>query len=164
MHINGIDDTDNLILNLLKENARYTHSELATKVGLSRIAIKNRIKAMEEMGLIKGYEVKIAPMKVKNSIEFFITVSPRPEHYDYVVTVLAKNDLIMTVKGSTGDCKIFAYGVAPDTEKMDALYRKLRGIFTDVRYFSFDTIVSTYKDVDGGIEFEKPREQCTTDA
>jgi len=72
--------------------------------------------------------------------------------------------LILKLQASTGDCKVFAYGVAPNTESMDAFYRKIRSVFTDVRYFSFDVIASTYKDVDGGIEYDKPGKEHTEDA
>ncbi len=47
MRINGLDDIDNTLLTLLKENARYTYSELAEYVGISRVAVKNRIQDME---------------------------------------------------------------------------------------------------------------------
>ena len=158
MQISGVDEIDNRLLTLLKENARYSYSELATQVGISRVAVKNRIQTMEDIGLIQGYEVKIEPKSVEKSIEFFINISPKPEHYDYAVGVLARNDMVHKVQASTGDCKIFAFGVAPNTKEMDAFYRKIRAIFTDVRYLSFDVIASTYKDVDGGIEYEKPEE------
>lgn len=164
MKISGLDEIDNMLLTLLKKNARSSYSELAEQVGISRVAVKNRIQDMEDIGLISGYEVKIAPKKVDKSVEFVITISPNPKHYNYVLDILGKSNMIQRVQASTGDCKIFAFGVAPNTEKMDAFYRKIRAIFTEVRFFSFDVIASTYKDVDGGIEYEKPREECAENA
>lgn len=164
MQINGLDEIDNKLITLLKENARCSYSDLADKVGISRVAVKNRIQIMEEVGLIRGYEVKIAPWKVDKSVEFIITISPKPAHYDYVVGILAKSDMILKVQASTGDCKVIAFGVAPNSDVMDAFYRKIRAIFTDVRFFSFDVIASTYKDVDGGIEYERPGEECAENA
>jgi len=78
MQIDGLDAIDNKLLTLLKENARYSYSELAEHVGISRVAVKNRIQTMEDIGLITGYEVKIAPKKVDKSVEFVINVSPKP--------------------------------------------------------------------------------------
>lgn len=155
MHIIGLDDINNRILTMLKENARASYSEIADAVGLTRVAVKNRIRDMEEMGLIRGYEVKIAPKKMDHAIEFVLNISPRPEHYDYAVGILGKNPLIHKLYAMSGDCKIYAFGVAPNQEQLDAFYRKVRAIFTEVRYFSFDIVASTYKDVDGGIEYER---------
>lgn len=164
MHINGIDEVDNQILELLKENARYSYSEIADKVGLSRVAIKNRITDMEDIGLIQGYQVKIAPNKVANSVEFIVTVYTKPTHFDYIVGILAKSNYITKLNAVTGDCKLIAYGLAPDTKEMDIFYNKLRRILTDVKFLSFDVVASTYKDVDGGIEYEGTREECTENA
>lgn len=164
MHINGIDEIDNIILDLLMENARYSYSEIAEKVGISRVAIKNRITEMEDIGLIQGYQVKLEPNKVVNSVEFIITVYTRPDHFDYITGILGKSDYITKLNAVTGDCKLIAYGIAPNTKEMDMFYNKLRRILTDVKFLSFDVVTSTYKDVDGGIEYEGAREECIEDA
>ena len=56
MFLDGLDTTDQKILKLLIENARLSYSEISEKVGLSRVAVKMRINAMEERGIISGYQ------------------------------------------------------------------------------------------------------------
>ena len=164
MHINGLDDIDNLLLTLLKENARYSYSELGHKTGLSRVAVRNRIQSMEDIGLIRGYEVRIAPKRIDNSVEFIVNVSPNLDYYDQAVELLSRSDMIHRVHAVTGACKLYAYGTAPDAAALDAFYRMIRAAFSEVRYLSFDIIASTYKDVDGGIEYERSKQKCTQDA
>ena len=164
MHINGLDDIDNLLLTLLKENARYSYSELGQKSGLSRVAVKNRIQNMEDIGLIRGYEVRIAPKRIDNSVEFIVNMSPKPDYYDYAVDVLSNSDMIQKVLAVTGDCKLYAFGTAPNAAALDAFYRRIRSVFTEVRYLSFDITASIYKDVDGGIEYEGKKQKRTEDA
>ena len=48
MSIEGLDKLDNAILDLLRENARMSYSDIGEKVGLSRVAVKNRMNAMEK--------------------------------------------------------------------------------------------------------------------
>ena len=48
MYLNGLEELDRGILALLIENARYTYSEIGEKLGVSRVAIKNHIDALEE--------------------------------------------------------------------------------------------------------------------
>lgn len=50
MNIQGLDVLDNKILDVIKDNARATFSEIGKSVGLSRVAVKNRIEAMERKG------------------------------------------------------------------------------------------------------------------
>ena len=47
MYLKGLDELDRKILDLLTQNARYTYSELGERLGLSRVAIKNRMDALE---------------------------------------------------------------------------------------------------------------------
>ena len=55
MRINGIDEKDNLILELLRQNARMSNTEIGEKIGLFRTAVKNRIREMKEPCLINDF-------------------------------------------------------------------------------------------------------------
>lgn len=63
MHINGLDEIDNQIINILIADARLTYSEIGEKVGISRVAVKKRVAALEEQGIIKGYHADVNPME-----------------------------------------------------------------------------------------------------
>ena len=67
-----MDETDKKILNLLKENARASYSEIAQKVALSSPAVKERITKLEESGIIDKYTININYQKMGKSITAFI--------------------------------------------------------------------------------------------
>ena len=50
-----MDKLDYKILNILKENGRETASDISKAIHLSVSAVLDRIKKMEESGIIKGY-------------------------------------------------------------------------------------------------------------
>ena len=54
-----MDAMDQAILNILSENARTSASEISRKINLSIPAVSERIRKMEESGLIEHYTVKI---------------------------------------------------------------------------------------------------------
>ena len=54
MNADGLDALDNKILDVLKKNARASFSEIGEIVGLSRVAVKNRMDVMEKNGIILG--------------------------------------------------------------------------------------------------------------
>ena len=56
MFIEGIDDTDEAILKVIENDARLTYSEIGQQVGISRVAVKKRMTALEERGIIEGLE------------------------------------------------------------------------------------------------------------
>lgn len=59
-----IDPISRRILAELVANARIPISELARKVGLSKTPVTQRIRQMEEMGLITGYRAILSPLQL----------------------------------------------------------------------------------------------------
>ena len=47
MYLSGLDDIDRKIIEILTHNARISYVDLAEQVGLSRVAVKARIQALE---------------------------------------------------------------------------------------------------------------------
>ena len=70
-----LDRTDIGILNRLQENARITNAELARAVNLSSTPCFNRVKAMEELGLIRQQVTLLAPELLGLHVNVFIHVS-----------------------------------------------------------------------------------------
>ena len=67
MQIAGLDDIDNRIIDLLLKNGRASYSEIGAAVGLSRTAAKNRIRALEASGIIRGYQAILDPQAAPRS-------------------------------------------------------------------------------------------------
>jgi Lrp/AsnC family leucine-responsive transcriptional regulator len=58
-----LDDLGWSILELLQQNARLSFAELGRRVGLSTPAITERVRRMEEAGIITGYHASVDPSK-----------------------------------------------------------------------------------------------------
>ncbi|GAA3515434.1 Lrp/AsnC family transcriptional regulator [Aquimarina addita] len=69
-----MDNTDWKILNYLQENARVSNAELGRKVGLSSPAVTERIKKMEDYGIIEGYMTKVSFAKTGYQLKAMITL------------------------------------------------------------------------------------------
>jgi Lrp/AsnC family transcriptional regulator, leucine-responsive regulatory protein len=59
-----LDETGWRILQALQENARLSFSELGLRVGLSSPAVAERVRRLEDAGIIKGYRAEIDTTKV----------------------------------------------------------------------------------------------------
>jgi Lrp/AsnC family transcriptional regulator, leucine-responsive regulatory protein len=66
-----IDDIDRAILELLRENARRTVADIATRVRLSAAPVKRRIERLERLGVILGYTLQIDHEKLEGTVEAF---------------------------------------------------------------------------------------------
>jgi Lrp/AsnC family transcriptional regulator, leucine-responsive regulatory protein len=69
-----IDQTDRKILSLLQDNARIPAAEIARTIGLAASAVHNRIRRLEESGVIEGYEARINPRAVGRGLVAFVRV------------------------------------------------------------------------------------------
>lgn len=70
-----LDRTDIGILNALQENARITNADLARSVNLSPTPCFNRVKVMEELGVIKRQVTLLEPDVLGLHVNVFIHVS-----------------------------------------------------------------------------------------
>ena len=74
-HVENLDATDKLILQLLEEDARISISDIAEKVHLSATPCARRIKRLEISGVITGYHAQIDAQKLGYRLALFIAVS-----------------------------------------------------------------------------------------
>ena len=79
MYFSSLDKIDNKIINLLLKDARISYSDIREAVGLSRVAVKNRIAALERSGIIKGYKAVIDSQSVPEAMTFVVNIETKPE-------------------------------------------------------------------------------------
>jgi len=70
----SMDETDLTILSLLQPNSFLTNSELSKKIGMAPSAVLERIKKLEQKGIIEGYPTRIKPEAVDLTLLAFIFV------------------------------------------------------------------------------------------
>ena len=73
-----LDGTGWQILRALQQNARLSYSELGQRVGLSSPAVAERVRRMEDAGIISGYHAEINVAKIGFPITAVIRMSPSP--------------------------------------------------------------------------------------
>jgi DNA-binding Lrp family transcriptional regulator len=71
----AFDKTDRKILDALQENARITNIELAQKVGLSPSPCLQRVRRLQQSGLISRYVTLLNPLALGLTVSVFIQVS-----------------------------------------------------------------------------------------
>ncbi len=69
-----VDHLNYKILNCLQNNSRQTNTEIARLVGISSPAVAERIRKMEDAGIIKGYITKVSPFELGFQLKAIITM------------------------------------------------------------------------------------------
>lgn len=99
MYIEGLDELDNKIIEVVKENARLTYSEIGEKVGVPRISVKKRMEALEEKGIIQGYKAVIDSTKLSEGVRFILDLETTPECFENIVEGLSRSKYIRQIYG-----------------------------------------------------------------
>lgn len=78
-----MDGTDADIIELLQLDARRGQQDIASRVHLSQPAVAERIKKIEERGLIRGYVARVDPTKLGQDVTAFVGVGiSHPKYFD----------------------------------------------------------------------------------
>ena len=104
---NPLDKTDRRIITALLENARTSNAELARLVGLSAPSVADRIRRLEDAGVITGYEARIDPSALGLPLAAWLRIRPVPGRLHQVVDILQAMPEIAECDRVTGeDCFI----------------------------------------------------------
>ncbi len=71
----SMDGTDQQLLALLRQDARMTVATLAHKLGVSRGTVTNRIRKLEDAGVIVGYTVRLRPDASPDDITAWMSIA-----------------------------------------------------------------------------------------
>ena len=139
MHINGLDEIDNRIINLLIADARLTYSEIGDKVGISRVAVKKRVAALEEQGIIKGYHADVNPMEAPKMMTFVAVIKTRADSYDLISDALEQEACVVTLCKMSGDNILHAICVADSMADMNNFAWRVRNKHIRFNRFNWDS-------------------------
>lgn len=100
-----LDRLDRRIVEALIENARMSHAELGRRIGLSAPAVAERIRRLEETGVIEGYAARVDPAALGLTVAAWLRVKPLPGQLKTVETLLVDLPEIVACDRVTGeDC------------------------------------------------------------
>ena len=113
------------ILTVLQENARVPLSRIGNKVGLSAPAVAERMRKLEEAGVIKGYHARIAPEAVGRSVSAFINLTTDPQNYKAVKTLAADMHEIISCHHISGDASFIIHIRVEDLSALESVVERL---------------------------------------
>ena len=149
MFLEGLDELDQKIVRLLIGNARLSYSEIGQQVGISRVAVKARIQALEQRGVIEEYTTIINPQKISGAVSCYFELETQPDTFARVVQTLRENDTVTQIYRVTGKNKLHVHAVAASAEEMEALMREVIDPLPGVIDSSCNMILSRIKDIKG---------------
>jgi Lrp/AsnC family transcriptional regulator, leucine-responsive regulatory protein len=118
----GVADPVNLrILTELQKEPRLTMSELGRRVGLSSPAVTERVRRLEETGVIRGYRLEINPAELGLPIAAYVRIRPNPGQLPKIADLAQRIPEIVECHRVTGeDCFILKVCL-PSLDQLDRI-------------------------------------------
>ncbi len=113
-----LDERDRIIIDMLTKDARTPFTEIAKVLGISETAVRKRVKALEEAGVIKQYTAVVDPSRLGYNLVSLTGVDTLPEKIFDVASKLKEFDFVRKVYLTSGDHMIMAEVWAKDGEDL----------------------------------------------
>ncbi|MEM3816478.1 MAG: Lrp/AsnC family transcriptional regulator [Candidatus Bathyarchaeia archaeon] len=122
---NELDELDLQIIELLQEDSRISFNKIASKLGISVGTAYNRVRSLEERGILRGYTVIVDPAKIGYGTIAIILIQAEGAHLVDVENEVAKMDNVVAVYDVTGDFDIAVIARFKDRFGLNAFVKKL---------------------------------------
>ena len=113
------------ILSELQENARISFSELGRRVGLTPPAVAERVRRLEEAGIIKGYRLDLDVARLGLHLQALVRLAPRSASPSEIKQAVGAMSEVLECHHVTGeDCYIMKVAV-PSVRELEGLLERL---------------------------------------
>lgn len=143
----NLDAKDRQILHLVQKDATLAQSEIASKVGLSTAAVHERLKKLENAGVIRRWTAIVDPRAVGAEVTAFVEVfleNPRSER-GFIDQLLALDE-VLECHHVTGEFSLILKVRVRDMEGLQHLLLQVLQAHDGVRQTRTVVVLSTVKE------------------
>lgn len=141
-----LDATDRTILDILQKNGRTRRNELAEAVGLTIPTISERLRKLEDQGIILGYGARLDPKKMGMDITAFVIVTvDSSRHYQAFLDHTKSTDEILEVHAVTGEGTHLLKIRTANTTSLEKLLSKIQA-WAGVTHTTTSIVLSSTKE------------------
>jgi|SRR5215471_5983107 len=120
-----LDETGKKLLSALQENARLSFAELGRRIGLSPAATAERLRRLEETGVVRGYRVEIDREALGLSILAVVRLSCDGAMYRPFLKAVHSMESIVECHHVAGGDAFILKTVTSSVEQLERLVEKL---------------------------------------
>jgi Lrp/AsnC family leucine-responsive transcriptional regulator len=118
---NEIDAVNRRILEELQRDPRVTMSEMGRRIGMSSPAVTERVRRLEEAGVIRGYRLEVNPAALGLPIAAYIRIRPNPGQLPRIAELAQQIPEVVECYRVTGEDCFILKAYIPAIEQLDRL-------------------------------------------
>lgn len=139
-----MDDLDQQLLALLRQNARETVATLAARLKVSRGTVTNRITRLEDQGVIVGYTVRLRPDVQPNDIRAWMSIAVEGNATRLVIATLLGEPGVASLHDTNGRWDLLAELRAANLAELSQVLERIR-LIKGIRSTETSIHLETYR-------------------
>ncbi len=144
-----LDAIDMQILHELSKNSRVSYVDLAKEIGLSRVAVRERIDKLVEQGIIEQFSIVINAEKLGKKISAFLELDVEPKYWDEVTSTLTANETVAVLYQMTGSCRLHMHILVEDLSVLDQFLKDHIYSLQGISKVESQILLKRFKNQDG---------------
>lgn len=137
-----LDEMDERLLTLLRDDARQTIAQLAKELGTSRGQIYSRLARLEEANVVAGYTVRLGDAFIASRIRAHMMIKSQPRLHRDVEQALAHFPQVQAIHAISGEYDMIIMIEADDTVQLNELLDEI-GMIDGVQHTVTSLILAT---------------------
>lgn len=146
--IQKVDNLDVRILRELQKDAHKSFQDLALKLKVTKVTIYNRIKKLQDMGVIRGYFTDIDFAKLGYELVVVIGIAVSSDNYSDIEKEIAKDKHVSAIYDVTGDFEAIIIANFKNREELNDFIVKLNK-FKEIKKTYTMLVLNTVKNIKG---------------
>jgi DNA-binding Lrp family transcriptional regulator len=139
-----MDEIDQKLIALLRDNARSTVASLAKKLHVARGTVQNRLARLEQDGTIVGYTVRLRPQVEEQHIRALMTVAVEGNRTEAVIRALRGDPAVCALHTTNGRWDIVTELRADSLQAFDQVLARVR-LIEGISNTETSLLLNTYK-------------------
>ena len=121
-----MDETDHQLISLLRQDARLSVATLASRLGVSRGTVTNRLRKLEDDSVIVGYTVRLRPDVQRNEIKAWMSIAVEGNQTRTVIASLLGEPGVATLHDTNGRWDLLAELRAENLQDLAKVLERVR--------------------------------------
>jgi DNA-binding Lrp family transcriptional regulator len=121
-----MDEIDHRLLSMLRQDARLSIADLAHKLDVSRGTVNNRLRKLEDTGVIVGYTVRLRPDVKQEEIKAWMSIAVEGNQTRSVIASLLGEPNVATLHDTNGRWDLLAELRAENLQALSQTLERIR--------------------------------------
>lgn len=149
--MSNLDAINQRLIAMLRHNARESVATLAARLGVSRGTVTNRLRKLEDNGVIVGYTVRLRPAAVSTALQAWMSITIEGNEAGRVAASLLGEPGVQALHATNGQWDLLAELQADSPAGLSRVLERIR-LIKGIRHTETNIHLETLRATQGGGE------------